>query len=72
MRLFSKALTHVLEPALADGNTIPEQPWMSVVLDPTNNNVDEARFYSKVHAIVVVEIVKNFFTPNGWDDMMLQ
>ena len=32
--------------ALADGNTIPEQPWMSVALDPANNSADEARFYT--------------------------
>ena len=57
---------------LADGDTIPEQPWMSVALDPENNNVDEARFYTRVHANVVVEIVKNFLTSNGWDDLMLQ
>ena len=58
--------------ALADGDTIPEHPWMSVALDPANNNVYEARFYTRVHANFVVEIVKNFLTPNGWDDLMLQ
>ena len=58
--------------ALADGDTIPEQPWMSVALEPANNNADKARFYTRVHANVVVEIVKNFLTPNGWDDLMLQ
>ena len=58
--------------ALADGDTIPEQPWMSVALDPANNNADEARFYTRVHVNAVVEIVKNFLTPNGWDDLMLQ
>ena len=41
-------------------------------MDPVNNNADEARFYTWVHANVVVEIVKNFLTPNGWDDLMLQ
>ena len=45
---------------------------MSVALDPANNNTDKARFYTRVHANVVVEIVKNFLTPNGWDDQMLQ
>ena len=58
--------------ALAYGDTIPEQPWMSVALDPANNNADEARFYTGAHANFVVEIVKNFLTPNGWDDLMLQ
>ena len=58
--------------ALADGDTIPEQPWMSVALNPENNNADESRFYTRVHANVVVEIGKNFLTPNGWDDLMLQ
>ena len=58
--------------ALADGDTIPEQPWMSVPLDPENNNADKARFYTWVHENVVVEIFKNFLTPNGWDDLMLQ
>ena len=58
--------------ALADGDTIPEQPWISVALDPANNNADEATFYTRVHENVVVEIVKNFLTPNGWDDLMLQ
>ena len=58
--------------ALADGDTIPEQPWISVALDPSNNNADEDRFYTRRHANVVVEIVKNFLTPNGWDDLMLQ
>ena len=57
---------------LADGDTIPEQPWMSVALDPANKNADEARFYTRVHVNAVVEIVKNFLTPNGWDDLMLQ
>ena len=41
-------------------------------LDPSNNNADEAKFYTRVHANVVAEIVKNFLTPNGWDDLMLQ
>ena len=45
---------------------------MSVALDPENNNADEAIFYTRVHANVVVEIVKNFLKLNGWDDMMLQ
>ena len=58
--------------ALADGDTIPEQPWMSVALNPANNNADKAGFYTRVHANVVVKIVKNFLTPNGWDDLMLQ
>ena len=57
--------------ALDDGDTIPEQPWMSVSLDPANNNADEARFYTRVHVNVFVEIVKNFLTPNEWDDLML-
>ena len=58
--------------ALADGDAIPEQPWISVALDPTNNNADEVKFYTWVHANVVVEIVKNFLTPNGWNYLMLQ
>ena len=58
--------------ALADGDTIPEQPWMTVALDSANNNADKVRFYTRVHANVVVGIVKNFLTPNGWDDLMLQ
>ena len=41
-------------------------------MDPENNNADEARFYTRVHAIVVVGRVKNFLTPSGWDDLMLQ
>ena len=41
--------------ALADGDTIPEQSWMSVALDPANNNADEARFYTRVHANFVVQ-----------------
>ena len=41
-------------------------------MDPANNNADEARFYTRVHTNFVVEIVKNFLTPNGWDDLMLQ
>ena len=45
---------------------------MSVALDPPNNNADEARFYTRVHSNVVVEIVKNFLTTNGWDDLILQ
>ena len=58
--------------ALADGDTIPEQPWVSVALDPENNNTYEARFYTRVHANVVAETVKNFLSPNGWDVLMLQ
>ena len=58
--------------ALADGDAIPVKPWMSVALDPSNNNVDEAKFYTQVHANVVVEIVNNFMTPNEWNDLMLQ
>ena len=46
--------------ALADGDTILEHPWMSVALDPANNNVDEARLYTRIHENVVVKIVKNF------------
>ena len=58
--------------SLADGDTILEHPWMSVALDPANNNVDEARLYTRIHENVVVEIFKNFLTPNIWDDLMLQ
>ena len=57
---------------LADVDTIPAHPWISVALDPANNNADKAKFYNWLHANVVVEIVKNFLTPNGWDDLMLQ
>ena len=57
--------------ALADVDAIPAQPWISVALEPENNNVDESKFYTRVHANAVVEIVKNFLTPNGWDDLML-
>ena len=45
---------------------------MSVALEPANNNADKDTFYTKVHANVVVEIVKNSVIPNGWDDLMLQ
>ena len=45
---------------------------MSVALDPANNNTEKARLYTRVHVNVVVEIVKKFLKPNGWDDMMLQ
>ena len=41
-------------------------------MDPANKSADEAIFYTRVHANVVVKIVKNFLTPNGWDDLMLQ
>ena len=58
--------------ALAGGDTIPAQPWISVALDPANNNADKDKFYTRVNANVVVEIVKNFLTPNGWDYLMLQ
>ena len=58
--------------ALADADTIPEQPWMSVALDPANNKADKSRFYTSVHANVVVETVKNFLTLNVLDDLMLQ
>ena len=57
--------------ALADVNAIPGQPWISLALDPSKNNTDKDKFYTWVHANVVVEIVKNFLTPNGWDDLML-
>ena len=50
---------------LADGDAIPAQPWISVALDPANNNADETKFYNWVHVNVVVEIVKNLLTPNG-------
>ena len=30
--------------ALADSDTIPEQPCMSVASEPANNNADKARF----------------------------
>ena len=58
--------------ALADGNAIPAQPWIPVALEPDKNNADEAKFYTRVHANVVMEIVKNLLTPNVWDDLMLQ
>ena len=45
---------------------------MSVALDPANNNVDKAILYTRIHEDVVLEIVKNFLTPNGWDNLMLQ
>ena len=41
-------------------------------IGPRKKNTDESKFYTRVHANVVVEIVKNFLTPNGWDDLMLQ
>ena len=40
--------------SLADGDAIPAQPWISVALYPENNNADEAKFYTRVHANVVV------------------
>ena len=43
-----------------------------MALDPANNNADEAKLYTWLHVNVVVEIVDNFLTPNGWDDLMLQ
>ena len=43
-----------------------------MVLESGNNNADKAKLYTRVHANVVVKIVKNFLTPNGWDDLMLQ
>ena len=58
--------------ALADGDAILAQPCISVALDPENNNADEAKLYNRLHVNVVVEIVKNFLTPNGWDYLMLQ
>ena len=39
---------------LADGDAILAQPWISVALDPENNNADEAKFYTRVHGNVVV------------------
>ena len=70
--IFQKGAHARFGTALPDGNTILEKPWMSVALDPANNNAYEARFYTRVHVNVVVEIVKNFLTPIGWDDLMLQ
>ena len=58
--------------ALDYGDAIPVQPWISVALEPVNNNADEAKFYTRVHVNVVVKIVNNFLTPNGWGDLMLQ
>ena len=43
-----------------------------MTLDPANNNADKAKFYTRLHVNVVVEIVKNFLTPNEWDYLMLQ
>ena len=43
-----------------------------MALDLANNNADEPKLYTRVHANVVVEIFKNFLTLNGWDDLMLQ
>ena len=43
-----------------------------MALDPENNNADEAKLYTRVHANVVAEVVKNFLTPNGLDDLILQ
>ena len=40
--------------ALADGDAIPAHPWISVALDPANNNADEAKFYTRVHGNTVV------------------
>ena len=45
---------------------------MSVAFDPSNNNANKARFYTRVHTNFFVVIVKNFLTPNVWDDLMLQ
>ena len=58
--------------ALVHGNAFPVQPWILVVLDPAKNNMYKSKFYTRIHANFVVEIVKNFLTPNGWDDLMLQ
>ena len=55
-----------------DGNAIPAHPWISVAFYPANNNADKAKFYTRLHANFMVEMVKNFLTPNGWDDLMLQ
>ena len=72
LEIFQRSAHTRFGTALADGNTTPAQPWISVVLDPEKNNADEAKLYTRVHANVVLEIVKNFLTPNGWDDLMLQ
>ena len=57
---------------LGNGDPIPPQPWTSVTLDPATVDTDKAKFYDRVNANVVVEIVKNTLTPGGWDDLMLQ
>ena len=51
---------------LGDGDLIPPQPWTSRTLDPANVDTDKAKFYDRVNANVVVEIVKNTLKPGGW------
>ncbi len=57
---------------LGDNDPIPDQPWTTAQLDPGANIGDKAKFYDRVNGNVVVELLKNIFTPGGFEDLMLQ
>ena len=57
---------------VGDNAPIPDQPWLTVDLDPAVNAGDKAKFYDRVNGNVVVELLKNILTPNGFEDLMLQ
>ena len=56
---------------VGDNAPIPDQPWLTVDLDPAVNAGDKAKFYDRVNGNVVVELLKNILTPNGFEDLML-
>ena len=58
--------------AIAENNDVPMQPWTKAALDPANSDDDKKRFYQRVHASVVSEIIKGMLTPKGWEDLMLE
>ena len=57
---------------LADNALVPAQPWTAADLDPATVDDDKKKFFSRVHANVVVENIKNCLTPSGWEDLMLE
>jgi len=57
---------------LGVGVPIPQAPFTMRTLDPGTDIDDKKQFYLQVHSSVVVHIIKNGLTVQGYSDLLLQ
>ena len=44
---------------IPEGHSIPPAPFQEQILNPADNQDDETTFYSRVHSMVLTELIKN-------------